>query len=81
MVSSDYRVYMGSSMMVWSLRWLLLHLCSYKLDSFVTRSSQARSDLFAKGCTQACPGDPEGVSRGVFFVWEPLDLRLNIPMC
>ena len=31
MVLVDYRVYMGSSMMVWSLRWLLLYLCSYKL--------------------------------------------------
>ena len=30
MISSDYRVYMGSSMIVWSLRWLLLYLCSYK---------------------------------------------------
>ena len=30
-VSVDYRVYMGSSMTVWSLRWLLSYLCSYKL--------------------------------------------------
>ena len=28
---TDYRVYMGSSMTVWSLRWLPLYLCSYKL--------------------------------------------------
>ena len=26
-------------------------------------------------------GDPEGVGRGVFFVQEPLDPRLNIPVC
>ena len=36
MVSVDYRVYMGSSMMVWSLRWLLLYLCSYKLVGSIT---------------------------------------------
>ena len=35
-VSVDYRVYMGSSMTVWSLRWLLLYLCSYKLVGSVT---------------------------------------------
>ena len=29
--STDYRVYMGSSMTVRSLRWLPLYLCSYKL--------------------------------------------------
>ena len=31
--SMDYRVYMGSSMTVRSLRWLPLYLCSYKLVS------------------------------------------------
>jgi hypothetical protein len=25
------------------------------------------------------PGDPKGVGQGVFFIQEPLDLRLNIP--
>ena len=35
MILLVYRVYMGSSMIVWLLRWLLLYLCSYKLDSFV----------------------------------------------
>ena len=30
-VSVNYQVYMGSSMTVWSLKWLLLYLCSYKL--------------------------------------------------
>ena len=35
-ISLDYRVYMGSSTTVWSLRWLLLYLCSYKLDGSVT---------------------------------------------
>jgi hypothetical protein len=34
--SMDYRIYMGSSMTVWLLQWLLLYLCSYKLDGFVT---------------------------------------------
>ena len=44
-VSSDYRVYMGSSKMVWSLRWLLLYLCSYKLVSSVTASIGARFNI------------------------------------
>ena len=35
-VSVDYRVYMGSSMTVWSLRWLLSYLCSYKLVGSIT---------------------------------------------
>ena len=34
--SLDYRAYMGSSMTVWSLRWLLLYLCCYKLDGSIT---------------------------------------------
>jgi hypothetical protein len=33
--SSDYRVYMGSSMTVWPLRWPPLYLCSYKLDDSI----------------------------------------------
>jgi hypothetical protein len=33
---SDYRVYMGSGVTVWPLRWPSLYLCSYKLDSSVT---------------------------------------------
>jgi hypothetical protein len=36
-ISSDYRVYMCSSMMVWSFRWLLSYLCSYKSDGSVTK--------------------------------------------
>ena len=36
MVSVDYRVYMGSSMTVSSLWWLLSYLCSYKLVGSVT---------------------------------------------
>ena len=27
------------------------------------------------------PGDPRGVGRGVFFIREPLDPGLNIPIC
>ena len=34
--SMDYRVYMGSSMIVRLLRRLPLYLCSYKLDGSVT---------------------------------------------
>ena len=34
--STDYRVYMGSSMIVWLLCRLPLYLCSYKLDSSIT---------------------------------------------
>ena len=41
-VSVDYQVYMGSSMTVWSLRWLLSYLCSYKLVSSVIATA---SDL------------------------------------
>ena len=41
----DYRVYMGSSMTVWSLRWLLLYLCSYKLGGSVTASIRARFNI------------------------------------
>jgi len=35
-ISSDYWVYMGSSMTVRSLRWLPLYLCSYKLIGSAT---------------------------------------------
>ena len=35
-VSSDYRVYMGSSPLAWLLSWSLIYLNSYKLDDFVT---------------------------------------------
>ena len=34
--STDYRVYMGRSMTVRSLRWLPLYLCSYKLVGSTT---------------------------------------------
>jgi hypothetical protein len=27
------------------------------------------------------PSDPEGVGRGFYFIREPLDPRLNIPIC
>ena len=42
--SMDYRVYMGSSMIVWSLRWLSLYLCSYKLVSSATLLSLSNND-------------------------------------
>ena len=45
MISSKYRVYMGSSMIVWSLRWLLLYLYSYKLDGSVTAGIEARFNI------------------------------------
>jgi hypothetical protein len=35
-ISLDYRSYMGSSAIIWSLRWLFLYLCSYNLDGSVT---------------------------------------------
>jgi hypothetical protein len=44
-VSSDYRVYMGSGMTVWSLRWLVLYLCSYKLDGSVAAGIGARFNI------------------------------------
>ena len=44
-VSVDYRVYMGSSMMVWSLRWLFSYLCSYKLVGSVTAGIRARFNI------------------------------------
>ena len=44
-VSVDYRVYMGSSMAVWSLRWLLLYLCSYKLVGSVTSCADDTFEL------------------------------------
>ena len=31
----DYMIYMGSNVMVRLPRWLLLHLCSYKLDGSI----------------------------------------------
>jgi hypothetical protein len=36
MISLDYQNYMGSSVRIWSLRWLFLYLCSYNLDGSVT---------------------------------------------
>jgi hypothetical protein len=35
-ISLDYRSYMGSSVRIWSLRWMFLYLCSYNLDGSVT---------------------------------------------
>ena len=35
--SMDYWIYMGSSVIVWLPWWLLLYLCSYKLDGSVTQ--------------------------------------------
>ena len=40
--SIDYRVYMGSSMIVRLLRRLPLYLCSYKLDGSVIVSSDVK---------------------------------------
>ena len=45
MVSVDYWGYMGSSMMVWSLRWLLSYLCSYKLVGSVIAGIRARFNI------------------------------------
>jgi hypothetical protein len=45
MISLDYWVYMGSSITVWLLSWLLLYLCSYKLDGFVTASIRIRFNI------------------------------------
>ena len=54
-VSSDYRVYMSSSMMVWSLQWMLLYVCSSKLVSSVTdtSSTQALTIWFGSTWTQS----------------------------
>jgi hypothetical protein len=38
MISLDYQSYMGSSVRIWSLRWLFLYLCSYNLDGSMTLS-------------------------------------------
>ena len=48
----DYRVYMGSSMTVRSLWWLLLYLCSYKLDGsvIVPTVNQSRGGAGAHQC-------------------------------
>jgi len=40
-VSSDYRVYMGSSPLARLLSWSLIHLNSYKLDGSVTSTTMA----------------------------------------
>ena len=40
--STDYWIYMGSSVMVWLPWWLLLYLCSYKLDGSITAGIGAR---------------------------------------
>ena len=45
MVSVDYRVYMGSSMTVWSLWWSLSYLCSYKLVGSITAGIRARFNI------------------------------------
>jgi hypothetical protein len=45
MVSSDYQVYMGSSMTIWSLWWLPLYLCSYKLDGSITPNEAPHPSL------------------------------------
>ena len=44
--SMDYRVYMGSSMKVRSLRWLPLYLCSYKLVGSATAGIGAGFNIF-----------------------------------
>ena len=43
--STDYRIYMDSSMTVRSIRWLPLYLCSYKLVSSATAGIGARFNI------------------------------------
>ena len=58
MISSDYWVYMGSSMTV----WLLLYLCSYKLDGCITNSVPSSGVLARSGpmCPHLCGRQPGG---------------------
>jgi hypothetical protein len=44
-ISSDYRVYMGSSPLAWLPPWSLIHLNSYKLDGSVTAGIRARLSI------------------------------------
>jgi hypothetical protein len=44
-ISLDYRSYMGSSVRIWSLRWLFLYLCSYNLDDSMTQAFLGGSSL------------------------------------
>jgi hypothetical protein len=44
-ISLDYQSYMGSSMTIWSLRWLFLYLCSYNLCGSVTTGIGARFNI------------------------------------
>jgi hypothetical protein len=39
------RFYMGSSVIVWLLQWLLLYLCSYKLDGSVIVGIEERFNI------------------------------------
>ena len=48
--SMDYRVYMGSSMIVWSLWWLPLYSCSYKLVGSATAGIEARLNIICHMC-------------------------------
>jgi hypothetical protein len=66
-ISSDYQVYMGSSMTVWSQRWLLLYLCSYKLDGSVTVEPTVNPHRWQSG------------SRIRRRCWWPLHRRLMCP--
>ena len=36
---------------------------------------------YLMGIAPKPPGNPRGVGRGIFFIREPLDPRLNIPIC
>ena len=44
-ISSDYRVYMGSSPLAWLPQRSLIHLNSYKLDGSVTAGIRARLNI------------------------------------
>ena len=48
--SMDYRVYMGTSMTVRSLRWLPLYLCSYKLVGSTIAGIRARFNIICHMC-------------------------------
>jgi len=47
-VSSDYRVYMGSSPLAWLRSWSLIHSSSYKLDGSVTEANPEKVSAITK---------------------------------
>ena len=67
-VSVDYRVYMGSSVIVWSLQWLLSYLCSYKLVGSVIADKvrKARIDLLMSKLNRLCNLGWRGATRDVW---------------